>query len=155
MATHSPVRSSMLCTLTIMGCCHDQPACCEAYTAGFTTKWTPQYRRPQTKMEIRQNICCPPDMSRGDRICYRISTYSYMQYTAGAYWLHAHFPSQHELGPRTAPLDVLTMCSLHRRNTCVWCFAPSALYRSAAKLAGSGKKICTMEPPQIHDGRKA
>ena len=132
MATHSPVGSSVSCTLTIVGCYHDQPARCETCATGFTTKWTPQYRRPQTKTEIRQNIRCPLDMSRGHRICCRIYTYNYMQYTTGAYRLRAHFPSQHELGPRTPPLDDLTTCSWHGRNTCVWCSAPSALYRSAA-----------------------
>ena len=132
MATHSPVRSSVSCTLTVVGCCHNQPARCETCAAGFTTKWTPQYRRPQTKPEIRQSICCPLDMSRGCRICCRIYTYNYMQYTAVAYRLRAHFPSQHELGPRTPPLDDLTTFSWHGRNTCVWCSAPSALYRSAA-----------------------
>ena len=154
MATHSPVGSSVSCTLTIVGCCHDQPARCETCAAGFTTKWTPQYRRPQTKTEIRLNIRCPLDMSRGHHICCRICMYNYMQHTVGAYRSLAHFPSQHKLGPRTPPLGVLTTCSLHERNTCVWCSAPSALYRSVAKPAGSGKKTCTTEPLRICDRRE-
>ena len=89
-------------------------------------------RRPQYTTEIRLNIRCPLDMSRGHRICCRICTYNYLQYTEGAYRSRAHFPSQHELGPRTPPLGVLTTCSWHGRNTCVCCSAPSALYRSAA-----------------------
>ena len=93
-------------------------------------------------------------MSRGHRICYHICMYNYMQHTVGAYRSLAHFTSQHELGPRTPPLDVLTTCSLHERNTCVWCSAPSALYRSAAKPAGSRKKTCTMVPLRICDGRE-
>ena len=38
MATHSPVGSNVSCTLTIMGCYHDQPARCETCAARFTTK---------------------------------------------------------------------------------------------------------------------
>ena len=155
MATHSPVGSSMSCTLTIMGCRHDQPAHCETCAARFTTKWMPQYRRPQTKTEIWQNIRCPLDMSRGHRIWCRIYTYNYMQYTTGAHRLCTHFPSQHELGPKTPLLDVLTTCSWHGRNTCVWCSTPSTLYKSAAKPAGSGKKTCTTEPLRICDRREA
>ena len=94
-------------------------------------------------------------MSRGQHIFSSICTYNYMQYATGAYRSCTHFPSQHELGPRTPPLDVLTTRSWHGRNTCVWCSAHSSLYRSAAKLAGSGKKTCTMEPLCICDGREA
>ena len=111
MVMHSPIRSSVSCTLTVVGYCHNQPVHCETCAIGFTTKWTPQYMRPQTKMEIWQNIRCPLDMSRGQRICRHIHTYNYMQYTVGAYRLRAHFPSQHELGPRTPPLGDLTTCS--------------------------------------------
>ena len=155
MQTHSPVGSSVSCTLNIVGCCHDQPAHCGKCSTGFTTKWTPQYRRPQTKTERRQNIRCPLDMSRGHHICYRIYMNNYMEYTAGAYQLQAHFPSQHEFGPRIPPLDDLTMCSWHGQNTCVWCSAPSALYTSATKLVGSGKKTYTTKPLCICDGREA
>ena len=155
MATHSLVGSSMSCTLTIVGCCHDQPARCETCAAGFTTKWTPQYRRPQTKTEIQQEIWCPLDMSKGHRICCRICMYNYTQYTIGAHRSLARFPSQHDRGPRTPPLDVLTTCSLHRQKTCVWCSVPSALYKSVAKPAGSRMKTCTMEPLCICDGREA
>ena len=132
MATRPPLGSSASCILTVAGCCHGQPAHCEVCATVFTTKWTPQYRRPQTKTEIRQNIRRPLDMSRGHRICCRICTYNYLQYTGGTYRSRAHFPSRHELGPRTPPLGVLTTCSWHGRNTCVCCSAPSALYRSAA-----------------------
>ena len=153
MATRSPLGSNISCTLTVMGGCHDQLAHCEMCTAGFTTKWTPQYRRPQTKMEIRQQIRCPPDMSRGQRICCHIYTYNYMQYTTGAYRSRAHFPSQHELRPRTPPLDVLKTYSWPWRNTCVWC----SLYalQISSKAAGSRKKTCTMKPLCVCDGRKA
>ena len=123
--------SSVSCTLTIMGCCHDQPARYETCAIGFTTKWTPQYRQSQTKTAIRQQIRCPLDMSRGQHICCHIYMYNYMQYT-DAYWSRSYFPSQHELGPRTPPLDVLTTCPWHGRNTWVWCPTPFELYRSTA-----------------------
>ena len=142
MATHSPVGSSVSCTLTIVGCCHDQLARCETCAAGFTTKWTPQYRRPQTKTEIRLNIRCPLDMSRGHRICCRICMYNYMQHTVGAYRSLAHFPSQHKLGPRTPPLDVLTTCSLHERNTCVWRFTDQLQNRQAPERRHARRSHC-------------
>ena len=132
MATRPPLGSSASCILTVAGCCHGQPAHCEVCATVFTTKWTPLYRRPQTKTEIRLNIRRPLDMSRGHRICCCICTCNYLQYTGGTYRSRAHFRSQHELGPRTPPLGVLTTCSWHGRNTCVCCSAPSALYRSAA-----------------------
>ena len=69
---------------------------------------------------------------RGQRIYCCICTYNYMQYATSAYRSRAHFSSQHELGPRTPPLDVLTTCSWHGRSTCVWCSAPSLLYKSGA-----------------------
>ena len=65
MVTHSPLGTTMSCTLIVMGCCHGQPAHCEICALGFNTKWTQQYRRPQTKTEIRRQIQCPLDMSRG------------------------------------------------------------------------------------------
>ena len=154
MATSPLLGSSASCISTVVGCRHGQSAHYEVCATVFTTKWTPQYRRPQTMTEIPLNIRRPLDMSRGHRICYPICTYNYRQYTRGAYRSRAHFPSQHELGPRTPPLGVLTTCSWHGRNTCVWCSAHSSLHRSAAKLAGSGKKTCTMERLRICDGRE-
>ena len=131
-ATRPPLGSDMSCILTVVGCCHGQLTHYEVCATVFTTKWTPQYRRPQTKTEIRLNIRCPLDKSRGHRIGCRICTYNYVQYTEGAYRSHEHFPSQHELGPRTPPFGVLTMCSWYGRDTCVCCSAPSVLYRSVA-----------------------
>ena len=124
---------SVSCILTVVGCCHGQPAHYEVCATVFTTKWTPQYRRPQTKTEIRLNIRRPLDMSRGHRICCRICTYNYLQYTGGTYRSRAHFPSQHELGPRTPPLGVLTTCSWHGRNTCVCCSAPLCALQISCK----------------------
>ena len=57
-ATRPPLGSSASGILTIVGCCHGQPVHYEVCATVFTTKWTPQYRRPQTKMEIRLNIRC-------------------------------------------------------------------------------------------------
>ena len=71
-------------------------------------------------------------MSRGQRIYYRIYIYNCLQYTIGAYQSRAHFPSQHQLGPRTLPLSAISTYSWHGRNTCVCYFAPRSLYRSAA-----------------------
>ena len=105
MATHSPVGSSVSCTLTTTGCYHDQLAHCETCATGFTTKWTPQYRQPQTKTETRQNIRCPLDMSRGHRICCHICMYNYMQHTTGAYRLCTHtFPLNTSSGQGRHPL---------------------------------------------------
>ena len=154
MATRPPLGSDASCILTIVGCCHGQLVHYKVCATVCTMKWTPHYRRPQTKMEVWLNIRCPLDMSRGHRICCRICTYNYMQYTGGAYQSREHFPSQHELGPRTLPLYVLTTCYWHGRNTCVWCSAHSSLHRSAAKQAGSGKKTCTMKRLRICDGRE-
>ena len=104
MATRPPLGSRASCILIVAGCCHGQPAHCEVCATMFTTKWTPQYRRPQTKTEIRLNIRCPLEMSRGHRICYRICTYNYMQYTGGAYRSRAHFPSHTSLDQGCYPL---------------------------------------------------
>ena len=50
----SPPGSSVSCILTVVGCCHSQPAHYKTCAAGFTTKWTPQSMRLQTTTEICQ-----------------------------------------------------------------------------------------------------